>query len=69
MIDETEVHLDFHIYAILNFDLLIGCPSEMLFHEKPTHGRLNEEFGKTASTTHLDIPKASIIPTMTRSRR
>jgi hypothetical protein len=24
IIDKTEVHLDFHIYAILEFDLLIG---------------------------------------------
>jgi hypothetical protein len=33
-------------------DLLIGCPFEMLFHKKPTHGSLNEEFGKTASAAH-----------------
>jgi hypothetical protein len=62
IINENEVHLDFHIYAILNFDLLIGCPSEMLFHKKPTHGSLNEEFGKTASAAHLDIPKAEHHP-------
>jgi hypothetical protein len=29
-IDETEVHLDFHIYAILEFDLLICYPLENL---------------------------------------
>jgi hypothetical protein len=57
-INETKVHLDFHIYAILDFDLLIGCPSEVLFQEKSSHGSLNEEFGKTASATHLDIPMA-----------
>jgi hypothetical protein len=62
IINETKVHLDFHIYAILDFDLLIGCPSEMLFHEKPTHGSLNEEFGKTAFVAHLDIPKAEHHP-------
>jgi hypothetical protein len=43
-------------------DLLIGCPFEMLFHKKPTHGSLNEEFGKTASAAHLDIPKAEHHP-------
>jgi hypothetical protein len=62
IINETDVHLDFHIHAILNFDLLIGCPSKMLFHEKPTHGSLNEEFGKTASISHLDIPKVEHHP-------
>jgi hypothetical protein len=62
IINETKVHLDFHIHAILDFDLLIGCPFEMLFHEKPTHGSLNEEFGKTASATHLDIPKVEHHP-------
>jgi hypothetical protein len=29
-IDETDVHLDFHIYAILEFDLLICYPLENL---------------------------------------
>ena len=61
-INETEVRLDFHIYAILNFDLLIGYPSENLFQEKFSHGSLSEEFGKTASATHLDIPMAEHHP-------
>jgi hypothetical protein len=61
-IDETEVHLDFHIYAILDFDLLIGCPFEKLFQEKSSYGSLSEEFGKTASATHLDIPMAEHHP-------
>ena len=30
-INETEVHLDFHIFAILDFELLIGYPFEKLF--------------------------------------
>jgi hypothetical protein len=42
-IDKTEVHLDFHIYAILDFDILIGYPIENLFKEKPSHGSLNKE--------------------------
>jgi len=55
-INETEVDLDFNINAILDFDLLIGCPSEVLSQEKPSHGSLSEEFGKTTSATHLNIP-------------
>ena len=42
-INKTEVHLDFHIFAILDFDLLIGYPFEKPFEEKPTHGSLNKE--------------------------
>jgi hypothetical protein len=42
IIYKTKVHLDFHIHAILDFDLLIGFPSKMLFHKKTTHGSLNE---------------------------
>ena len=61
-INETEVHLDFYIYAILDFDLLIGYPSEILFQEKSSHGSLNEEFGKIASATHSDIPMAEHHP-------
>ena len=45
-INKTEVHLNFHIFAILNFELLIGYPFEKLFQEKPTHRSLGEEFGK-----------------------
>ena len=64
-INETEVHLDFHIFAILDFELLIGYPFEKLFQEKPSHGSLNEEFKKTTFATpisHLDIPMAKYHP-------
>jgi len=33
-IDKTEVHLDFYIFAILEFDLLIGLPSRKTFPRK-----------------------------------
>ena len=56
-IDGTKVHLDFHIYDILDFDPLIGCPSEVLFQVKPFQGRLDGEFGKTASATPIPCPK------------
>jgi hypothetical protein len=42
-INETEVHLNFHIFAILDFELLIGYPFEKLFQEKPTHGSLDKK--------------------------
>ena len=64
-IDEIEVHLDFHIYAIFEFDLLIGYPIEKLFKEKPSHRSLDEKLGKTASAIpifHLEIPIAKHNP-------
>ena len=61
-INETEVHLDFHIFAILDFELLIGYPFEKLFLKKPTHGSLGEECGKTASVTHLENPMVEHYP-------
>ena len=60
-INETEVHLDFHIFAILDFELLIGYPFEKLFQKKPTHGSLGEECGKTASAT-LENPMVEHYP-------
>ena len=42
-IEKTDVHLDFRIDAILDFDLLMGYPFENLFQEKPTHGSLKKE--------------------------
>ena len=46
IIGKTEVHLDFHIYAILEFDILIGHPLENLIQEKPSHGGLDENVEK-----------------------
>jgi hypothetical protein len=39
-INETEVCLDFHIYAILDFDLLIGYPLEKIFKKNLSMGAL-----------------------------
>ena len=61
-ISEIVVHLDFHIFAILDFELLIGYPFEKLFQKKPTHGSLGEECGKTASATHLENPMVEHYP-------
>jgi hypothetical protein len=56
-INETEVCLDFHIFAIFEFDLLIGCPLEKLFKENPSHGSLDEKLGTTASATPIRCPE------------
>jgi len=36
IIDKIEVLIDFHIYAILEFDILIGYPQENLIQENPS---------------------------------
>jgi hypothetical protein len=64
-IDKTKVCLDFHIFTVLDFDLLIGYPFEKIFQEKSSHGSLNEEFRKTTSATsisHPEIPIARCLP-------
>ena len=65
IIDKIEVFIDFHIYAILEFNLLIGYPLYKLFQEKPSDCCLDEKFGKTASAIpifHLEIPIAKHNP-------
>jgi len=60
-IDKTEVVLDFHIFAILEFDLLIGYPLDKLFQVKPSHGSLNEELGETVVATPIPYPKSPMV--------
>nr|TKW32191.1 hypothetical protein SEVIR_2G154200v2 [Setaria viridis] len=50
-IDKIEVHLEFHIYAMLEFDLLIGYPLERLHLEDSSQGSLDKKLRKSASTT------------------
>ena len=56
IIDKIEVLIDFHIYAILEFDILIGYPLENLIQEKPSLGGLDENVGKTTFATHTSCP-------------
>ena len=49
-IDKIEVCLDFHVYPIVDFDLLIGYPLEN-FHHSPLES-LHEKLGEKTSA-HL----------------
>jgi hypothetical protein len=40
IINEIEVHLDFHIYAILEFNILIGYPLEKKFNKNLSLGAM-----------------------------
>ena len=60
-IDKIEVRLDFHIYDILDFDLLLGLPLEKLL---ASHGSLDEKLRETslATATHLENLLAKPLP-------
>ena len=53
-IDKIEMHLDFYIYDILDFDLILGLSLEKLL---ASHGSLDEKLRETGSATatrHLE---------------
>ena len=60
-INKTEVHLDFHIFAILDLDLLLGYPFEKLFQEKMSQGSLSQKLGKTAFATPISYSESPIV--------
>jgi hypothetical protein len=61
IISKIEVFIDFHIYAILEFDLLIGHPLENLLQEKSSDRGLDENVGKTAFATHTSCPVSPMV--------
>jgi len=48
IIDKIEINLDFHIFDILDFDLLLGSPFEKLL---TSQGSLDKKLRKTAFAT------------------
>ena len=56
-IDKIEVCLDFHVYPIINFDLLIGSPLENFLREKSSQGSLGHDSGETTFTTPISCPE------------
>ena len=60
-IDKIEVKLDFHIYPILDFEILIGYPLENLLQEKSLQGSFNHDSGKTAYATPISCPEIPMV--------
>ena len=57
------MHLDFHIYPIIDFDLLIGCPLEKPLQEKASQGSLNKLGSEPlALPTCPEIPRSKPHP-------
>ena len=60
-IEKIEVNLDFHIFDVLDFDLLIACPPDNLYHTPL--GSLHEQLGNSTFTTPcLENPSAKPFP-------
>ena len=59
--DDFEVALDFHIFDVYDFDILIGHPVEKLFLEAPLLGTIDFKLGR--ETFSLPISRAKNSPT------
>ena len=57
---KTEIALDFHIFKVQDFDILIGHPVEKLFLDVSTLGRLDVSLGGKAYSLPIDPAKISM---------
>ena len=60
-IDKIEVRLDFHVYPIIDFELLIGSLLENLLQEKSSQGSLGHDSGETTFTTPICYPEIPMV--------
>ena len=62
-LEKIEVHLDFHILYVLNFDILQGYPLEnfLTSHQESLDELLRETTSATA-TSYLENPRAKLHP-------
>jgi len=58
-IDKIEARLDFHIYHVINFDILLGYPLDKLL---ASQGSLDEKLRKTSFVPYLENPTAKPLP-------
>jgi len=57
---KMEIALDFHIFEVQDFDILIGHPVEKLFLDVSTLGRLDVSLGGKAYSLPIDPAKISM---------
>ena len=60
-IDKIKVRLDFYVYPIVDFELLIGFPLENLLQETSTQGSLSYDSGQTTLTTPVSCPEIPMV--------
>ena len=58
--DDFEVALDFYIFDVYDFDILIGHPIKKLFLEAPLLGTIDFKLGR--ETFSLPISREKILP-------
>jgi hypothetical protein len=58
LIDKIEVRLNFHIYDIMDFDLLLGFPLDELLDK--SKGSLDVNLREAASSTSISCHKHSM---------
>ena len=58
-IDKIDVHLDFHIYDVIDFDLLLGYPSQPKL--LASHGSPDEKLREIASVTAISFLENTMV--------
>ena len=58
--DNVEMALDFHVFDIQDFDIMIGHPIEKLFIELPTLGDLDIKLGRETFSIPITCAKNSM---------
>jgi len=57
---DTEIALDFHVFEVQDFDILIGHPVEKLFLDFSTLGKLEVSLGRRSYTWLIGQTKNSL---------
>jgi hypothetical protein len=55
-----QVALDFHVFDVYDFDILIGHPIEKVFLEAPTLGTLDVKLGRDTFSIPISQTKNSL---------
>ena len=58
--EDVEIILDFHMFDVQDFDLLIGHPIEKLLMDAPTQNKLGVHLGKETISIHIARAKNSM---------
>ena len=66
--DNIKMGLDFHVFDILDFDIMIGHPLEKLFIEPPTLGDLDIKLGRDTFFIPITHAKNSVAESLPYSK-
>ena len=62
--NNVEVALDFHVFDIQDFDIMIGHPLEKFFIELPTSGDLDIKLGRETFSIPITQAKNSMVESL-----